>query len=160
MVIVEVMVLGIVTVAAFSHPQQSIADVIFHPVVLSGGALMPVGLAAGVATLAPAFYVINGYDAALGFAEELRGQERAIGKAVLISAFLASVFIIVPLIAAVVAAPDLTAFLNDPPLIVTAFTGFALVEQETQYLVGEVVLIGVALLFWLMSKTWGRAPAR
>jgi len=47
-----------------------------------------------------------------------------------------------------------------PPLIVTAFTGFALIEQETQYLVGEVVLIGIALLFWLMSKSWNSAPAR
>jgi len=292
MVAVEIMVLGIVTVAAFMHPQQNLADVIFHPVVLSGGALVPVALAAGVATLAPAFNVINGYDASLGFAEELRGHERDIGKAVLISAFLASVFIIVPLIAAVVAAPDLKAFLSDPtpvvysvqqslgssarvvvdigviialfnatvslfmyfsrgfyatgrdgmwppvvsrklaelnrwgapgwglfalfapacvliflselnwliifagtiiaavyffiglaalwsrmsqrdanrpfrmplwplpPLIVTAFTGFALIEQETQYLVGEVVLIGIALLFWLMSKSWNNAPAR
>ena len=41
-----------------------------------------------------------------------------------------------------------------PPLIVTAFTGFALVEQETKYLTGELILIGVALLCWLGSKVW------
>ncbi len=292
MVIVEIMVLGIVTVAAFSHPQRGLVDAIFNPVMLSGGNIVPLTLAAGVATLAPAFNVINGYDASLGFAEELKGHERDIGKAVLISAFLASVFIIVPLIASVIAAPDLKAFLSDPtpvvysvqaalgssarvvvdigviialfnatvslfmyfsrgfyatgrdgmwppaisrklaelnrfgapgwglfalfapacvliflselnwliifagtiiaavyffiglaalwsriahkdqprpfrmplwpipPLVVTGFTGFALVEQETQYLIGEVVLIVIALAFWLLSKAWGAAPAR
>lgn len=292
MVVVEIMVLGIVTVAAFSHPQRSIGEAIFQPVLLSNGSLIPLTLSAAVATLAPAFNVINGYDASLGFAEELKGHERDIGKAVLIAAFLASVFIIVPLIASVVAAPDLKAFLADPtpvvysvqaslgssarvlvdigviialfnatvslfmyfargfyatgrdgmwppaisrklaqlnrfgapgwglfalfapscvliflselnwliifagtiiaavyffiglaalwsrisqrdqprpfrmplwpipPLVVTAFTGFALVEQETQYLVGEVVLIGVALLFWLMSKAWSQGHTR
>jgi amino acid permease len=139
MVVVEIMVLGIVTVAAFMHPQQNLADVIFHPVVLSGGALVPVALAAGVATLAPAFNVINGYDASLGFAEELRGHERDIGKAVLISAFLASFFIIVPLIAAVVAAPDLKAFLSDPTPVVYS------VQQSLGSSARVVVDIGVII---------------
>ncbi len=292
MVVVEIVVLGIVTIAAFSHPQRGLGEAIFHPMMLSGGALVPLTLAAGVATLAPAFNVINGYDASLGFAEELRGHERDIGKAVVTAAFLASLFIVVPLIASVVAAPDLKAFLSDPtpvvysvqqslgssariivdigviialfnatislfmyfargfyatgrdrkwplaislklaelnrfgapgwglfalfapacvliflselnwliifagtiiaavyffiglaalwsrisqrdqprpfrmplwplpPLIVTGFTGFALIEQETQYLVGEVVLIAIALLFWLMSKAWAKPPVR
>jgi amino acid transporter len=286
MVIVEVVVLGIVTVAAFRHPQRSIFAALFHPVMLSSGVLAPLTLTAGVATLAPAFNVINGYDASLGFAEELKGDERNIGKAVIISALLASLLIIVPLAAAVVAAPGLQDFLSDkapviysvqqslgssahlivdigviialfnstislfmyyargcyatgrdrmwppaisrklaelnrfgapgwgllalylpacaliflsginwlivfsgtiiatvyffiglaalwsriaqrgeqrvfrmplwplPPLIVTGFTGFALVEQETKYLTGELILIGVALLCWLGSKVW------
>jgi amino acid transporter len=291
MVIVEVVVLGIVTVAALAHPQQSLTEVVFHPTVLSNGQLIPLMMAAAVATLAPAFNVINGYDASLGFAEELKGGERDIGKAVVLSAFLASLLIIVPLIAAVVAAPDLNEFLSSPtpivysvekslgssakiivdvgviialmnatlslfmyfargfyatgrdglwppaisaalaslnrfgvpgwgvaallipscvlifmsqlnwliifagtmiaavyfcigltslwsriaqkdeprpfrmplwpipPLIVTAFTGFALIEQETQYLVGEVILIAAALLLWLLSKSWSKAKA-
>jgi threonine/homoserine/homoserine lactone efflux protein len=41
-----------------------------------------------------------------------------------------------------------------PPVIVVVFTGLALVKQEGQYLVGEVVLIGVALVLWLLSRTW------
>ncbi len=288
MVIVEVGVLGIITVAAIANPHQSLTDVVFHPVVLQDGQLIPLMMAAAVATLAPAFNVINGYDAALGFAEELKGGERDIGKAVVLSAFLASLFIIVPLIAAVVAAPDLKEFLSSPtpvvysvekslgssariivdigviialmnailslfmyfargfyatgrdglwpsaissalaklnkfgvpgwgvaalfvpscilvfmsqlnwliifagtmiaavyfcigltalwsrisqkdeprpfrmplwpipPLVVTVFTGFALIEQETQYLVGEVLLIAVALLLWVLSKSWSK----
>jgi amino acid transporter len=65
-----------------------------------------------LATLAPAFNVINGYDAALGFSEELKGGERNIAKAVIISAVIACVLIMVPLIAAVVAAPDLKEFFS------------------------------------------------
>lgn len=286
MVVVEIIVLGIVTVAAFSHPQRSLAEAVFHPVMLSAGVLTPLTLTAGVSTLAPAFNVINGYDASLGFAEELKGHERDIGKAVVIAALLSSVLIVVPLAAAVVAAPGLQAFLSNkapvvysvqqslgssahiivdigviialfnstvslfmyyargcyatgrdrmwpakvsrrlaelnrygapgwgllalfapacvliflsgldwlivfsgtiiatvyffiglaalwsrisqrrhlrafrmpfwplPPLIVAGFTGFALIEQEPKYLIGELVLVGLALLCWVGSKAW------
>ncbi len=118
MVIVECIVLGIVTVAAFAHPHQNLAEVTFHPTVLNNGELVAVGFAVMLATLAPAFNVINGYDAALGFSEELKGGERNIAKAVIISAVLACVLIMVPLIAAVVAAPDLKEFFSDPAPVV------------------------------------------
>ena len=118
MVIVECVVLGIVTVAAFAHPHQNLAEVTFHPTVLNNGELVAVGFAVMLATLAPAFNVINGYDAALGFSEELKGGERNIAKAVIISAVLACVLIMVPLIAAVVAAPDLKEFFSDPAPVV------------------------------------------
>ncbi len=289
MVIVEIIVLGIVTVAAFSHPQRSLTEAVLHPVMLSAGVLTPLTLTAGVATLAPAFNVINGYDASLGFAEELKGHERDIGKAVVIAALLSSVLIVIPLAAAVVAAPGLQAFLSNkapvvysvqqslgssahiivdigviialfnstvslfmyyargcyaagrdcmwppaissrlaqlnrfgapgwgllalfvpacvliflsgldwlivfsgtiiatvyffiglaalwsrisqrgqfrafrmplwplPPLIVAGFTGFALIEQETKYLIGELVLVGLALLCRVGSKGWSDA---
>ena len=85
MVIVECIVLGIVTVAAFAHPHQNLAEVTFHPTVLNNGELVAVGFAVMLATLAPAFNVINGYDAALGFSEELKGGERNIAKAVIIA---------------------------------------------------------------------------
>jgi hypothetical protein len=45
-----------------------------------------------------------------------------------------------------------------PPLIVIGFTGLALATQETQYLLGEVVLIVVALSCWAGSKKW--SPSR
>jgi amino acid transporter len=118
MVIVETIVLGIITVAALAHPQQSLADVTFHPVVLDGKELAAISFGLILATIAPSFNMINGYDAALGFSEELRGGERAIARAVVISAILACVLIMVPLIAAVVAAPSITAFLqSDAPVL-------------------------------------------
>lgn len=118
MVVVELVVLGIITVAALTHPEQNLGDVVFHPVTLSGTELSAITFALVLATIAPAFNVINGYDASLGFAEEMVGGERAVAKAVIISAFLACLLIIVPLTAAVIAAPDLNAFLSaDAPVL-------------------------------------------
>lgn len=116
MVVVELTVLGIVTVAGFTHAHQPLGDLILRPVMLNtaGNGTFAVGMLAVFASLAPAFNVINGYDAALGFAEELHGGRKNIGKAVVWSAIIASVTIIVPLLAAMVAAPDLFAFLKAP----------------------------------------------
>ena len=139
MVVVELLVLGIVTVAAFANPNQSLTEVIFHPVVLQDGTLNAVTFAIILATLAPAFNVINGYDATLGFSEELIGGERAIAKAVVIAAFLASLFILVPLIAAVVAAPDLRDFFNAPAPIVYS------VEQAMGRGAGMIVDFGASI---------------
>jgi amino acid transporter len=118
MVVVELVVLGIITVAALAHPEQNLTDVVFHPTMLSGAELTAVTFGVLLATMAPAFNVINGYDASLGFAEEMVGGERAVAKAVLISAALACVLIIVPLTAAVIAAPDIKSFLSsDAPIL-------------------------------------------
>lgn len=118
MVVVELVVLGIVTVAAFANPQRAVTEVIFEPVVLNGDAITAVTFGVMLATLAPAFNVINGYDATLGFSEEMIGGERSIPRAVVSAAVLASLFILVPLIAAVVAAPDLRAFFNaEAPIV-------------------------------------------
>jgi amino acid transporter len=118
MVAVEVTVLGIVAVAGFTNPHQDLYQLVFHPVMLDvgggGTSNMSVGMVAMFASLAPAFNVINGYDASLGFVEELKGGRKSIGKAVVWSAVIASVTIIVPLLAAMVAAPDLTEFLKAP----------------------------------------------
>lgn len=139
MVVVELIVLGIVTIAAFANPNQSLTEVIFEPVVMQDGALTAVTFGIVLATLAPAFNVINGYDATLGFSEELMGGERAIAKAVVIAAILASLFILVPLIAAVVAAPDLKAFFNAPAPIVYS------VEQAMGRGAGLIVDFGAAI---------------
>lgn len=118
MVVIELVVLGIVTVAAFANPQRGITEVVFEPVVLSGDAITAVTFGVMLATLAPAFNVINGYDATLGFSEEMIGGERSIPRAVVSAAVLASLFILVPLIAAVVAAPDLRAFFTaEAPIV-------------------------------------------
>jgi amino acid transporter len=289
MVVVELVVLSLITVSALFHPHQALGDVIFHPQLLEGDTLKAITFGAILATLAPAFNVINGYDATLGFTEELIGGERNIAKAVVTAGVLASLFILVPLIAAVVAAPNLVDFFNSespivysveqsfgsgarqvvdfgaaialfnanlalimyfgrgfyttgrdavwppfvsrklaelnrfsvpaagilacvipaavlifvsaldfliifagtiiaavyftigiaafwsrigqkdehrpyrlplwplPPLIVIAFTGIALAKQESKYLVAELVLIGCALVLWLLSKLWSPA---
>lgn len=292
MVGIEILVLGIVTVAALTSPHQELTTVLFDPVMLdSAGTLIPVSIAVMFATMAPAFNVINGYDASLGFVEELKGGQKKIAKAVVWSAVLASLLIFIPLVAAVVAAPNIKDFLSAeapiiyvveqalgpyaryvvdvgvicalfnamislfmyfgrgvyatgrdniwpakisralgalnrfgapgwgviclfvpacvliffnaldwliifagtliasvyfciglaaiwsrikhkeierpsrmflwplPPIVVTLFTGMALMQQETEFLLGEVVLIAVALALWALSGTWRNKSA-
>lgn len=139
MVVVELIVLGIITVAALINWNQSLYEVTFNPVHLLDGNLAPVTFAVAITALAPAFNIINGYDAALGFAEEMHHGRRDIGKAVVISAILASILITVPFIAAVVAAPDLKSFLEAPAPVVYA------VEQAMGPMAGKVVAAGVII---------------
>jgi amino acid transporter len=118
MVSVELIVLGIVTVAALAHPHQNLAHVTFHPTLLHGAGLAGVAFGAMLASIVAQFNVNNGYDAALGFSEELMGDERSVAKAVVTSAVLAGVLIMIPLIAAIVAAPSLPAFFKAPAPVV------------------------------------------
>ncbi|GAA5197253.1 APC family permease [Arthrobacter gyeryongensis] len=139
MVIVEFVVLGIITVAALIHPHQDLAAVTFNPVLLNGTELTGLTFAVMLGTLAPAFNVINGYDAALGFAEELKGGPRNVAKAVIWSAVLACVLIVVPLAAAVIAAPDLATFFSSPAPVIYS------VQSALGPAAGTVIGIGVTV---------------
>lgn len=139
MVIVEVCVLGIITVAAILNWNQDLVAVTMNPVHLVDGNLLPVTFAVAITALAPAFNIINGYDATLGFAEEMHDGARHIGKTVVIAAVLASLLITIPFTAAVVAAPDLTAFLSSPAPVVYS------VEQALGPLAKAIVDIGVII---------------
>ncbi len=146
MVVVELVVLGIITVAALAHPHQNLGDVVFHPQVLDGKTLEAIGFAAILATIAPAFNVINGYDASLGFSEELKGGERAVAKAVIISAILAAAFIIVPLTASVVAAPNVNDFLSsDAPVVYSVDQSLGSAAKDIVDLGASVALFNAML---------------
>lgn len=139
MVIVEVTVLGLITTAALLNWNQDLSAVTFAPVHVVNGTLAPVTFAIAITALAPAFNIINGYDAALGFAEEMHDGPRQIGKAVVIAAILASVLITVPFTAAVIAAPDLLTFLTSPAPAVYS------VEQTLGSSAKAVVDVGVII---------------
>ncbi|MBD9527615.1 APC family permease [Paracoccus sp. PAR01] len=116
--IVQLVVVGLIVLAAVIAPAQNPVDIVLHPVAISDGQLVAVTIGMALATLAPAFNVLNGYDAVCGFVEELVGGAADIGRSVIYAAILASVLITVPLIAGVIAAPDLTAFLqSDAPIV-------------------------------------------
>ncbi|CRK83056.1 APC family permease [Neobacillus massiliamazoniensis] len=139
MVIVEVGVLVTVIISAFINPHQSFMNVTFHPVMLKDGHLGPVTFGIMIATLAPAFNVINGYDAVLGFSEEMKGGPRALAKTVIMAAVLAAVLIIIPLIAGVIAAPDLEKFFSSNAPIVYS------VKQALGPQAGALINIGAII---------------
>ena len=103
-----------------------------------------------LATLAPAFNVINGYDAALGFSEELKGGERNIAKAVIISAVLACILIMVPLTSAVVAAPDLKEFFNAPAPVIYSVQASLGSNARIIIDIGVIIALFNAMLSLLM----------
>lgn len=116
MVVVELAVLATISAAALLHHHQSLGTLIAHPVApTSNGSLVPITAAVALATIAPAFNLIAGYDAALGFAEELENESpRALSRAIIITGLLACVLIIVPVASVLIAAPDLNDFFSSP----------------------------------------------
>lgn len=144
---VQLVVVGLIVVAAIVAPAQDPIGVVLNPVRLSNGELVPVTLAVAFATLAPAFNVLNGYDAVCGFVEELKGGAAAVGRAVIYAAILASILITIPLWAGVVAAPDLVAFLQDDAPIVMS------VEAALGPWASTIVNIGVIAALFNASLT-------
>jgi len=139
---VQLVVVGLIVLAAIVAPVQNPIDVVFNPVMLQNGQLVPLTLGIALATLAPAFNVLNGYDAVCGFVEELVGGAHDVGRAVIYAAILASILITIPLFAGVIAAPDLVAFLQSDAPIVSA------VESALGPWASTIVNIGViAALF-------------
>lgn len=136
-VIVQSSVLIAVVVAAFVNPHQAFMDITFNPTMLKDGVLVPVTLGVMITTLAPAFNVINGYDAVLGFSEEMKGGPRVLANTVIKAAILAAVLIIVPLIAGVIAAPNLEEFFGSNAPIVYS------VKQAFGPQIGALISIGV-----------------
>ncbi|EJY54399.1 amino acid permease-associated region [Alicyclobacillus hesperidum URH17-3-68] len=118
MVAVELLVLGTVTIAALLHPHQALFQVTFHPIALVGQHLVPVTIGMMAASLAPAFNIINGYDATLGFSEELMGGPRTLARTVRIAAMTAAIAIVVPLTSAVISTPDLVVFFRSPSPVI------------------------------------------
>lgn len=144
---VQLVVVGIIVLAAVVAPVQDPIEVALNPVRLSNGELVPITLGVAFATLAPAFNVLNGYDAVCGFVEELKGGAAAVGRAVIYAAILASILITIPLWAGVVAAPDLVAFLqSDSPIVMS-------VEAALGPWAGTIVNIGVIAALFNASLT-------
>ncbi|MBU8878195.1 APC family permease [Bacillus sp. FJAT-29790] len=137
MIIIQAVVVLAVVGAAIVNPNQAFIDMTFNPTMLKDGVLVPVTLGVMITTLAPAFSVINGYDAVLGFAEELKGGPKVLAHSVIKAAILACVFIIVPLIAGIIAAPNLVEFFSSNSPIVYS------VQQAFGSQIGGLITIGV-----------------
>lgn len=118
MVIVELGILSLLTIGGLFHIHHSVSQMVFHPVYVNNGHLVPASFGVMLAALAATFNIINGYDSTLGFAEETKGTGRTIAYAAIISAVLAAVLMIVPLGISILAAPNFTGYItnNSPPV--------------------------------------------
>ncbi len=114
--LVEVVALAAVAWLGFGEAVRPIGEFLLHPVMPDGGTLVPASLGSiGVAT-SIAIFALNGYGAAVYFGEEMHEAPRLISRAILWALALTLVFELVPMVAALMAAPDLAALLaSDDP---------------------------------------------
>jgi amino acid transporter len=136
----EMVVIVVIVAAGFSHPTQPLS-VFLHPAGLADGQFVAFGMGAVIAAVAIAMQSVNGYDAAIAFAEETKGSTRNVGKAVLLSCLLAVVLELAAFLAAAVGAPDLKNFLSSS----TPLT--YVVEQRFGSGFGTAVSIGAVIAF-------------
>ncbi len=109
---IELIVVGALAVAGFSHWQQPLS-ILSHPVGPSGTTgVSAIGVSLIVTALATALFSVNGYDSGINFAEEVLGSKAEVGRAVVTAAAIGIFFELIPFIAIVFGAHNLPAFLH------------------------------------------------
>jgi len=111
--IIELIALVVVVVLGLLEPVNPAAQ-FFSPAVTEGGRLVPMTLAGFGTATAVAIFAFNGPGCAIYFGEEMHDSARRLSRAILASSILAIVSIGLPVVAALVSAPDVAAFLADP----------------------------------------------
>jgi amino acid transporter len=134
-------VIVVIAVAGFSHPVQSVSSFL-HPQGLVHGQLASMGAGAVIAAIAVALQSVNGYDAAISFAEETKGSTRNVGKAVLYSCLIGVVLELAAFLGAAFGAPDLKEFLSSStPLTLV-------VQNRFGHVAATILTIGAVIAFF------------
>lgn len=136
----ELGVVAILCVAGVIHLNQPLS-ILTSPVIPHGSVLASVGAGAVMTALATTLFSVNGFDSAINFSEETEGSASHVGKAVITAAGIGIFFELVPFIASVFGAGNLTAFLtSSTPLtdVIESAFGHTAVQIVT---VGAIVAI-------------------
>jgi amino acid transporter len=103
----EMLALVLLAALGFAHAHRPLADMLAHPVVLSGGNFAPAPVAMmGLAT-AVAIFSYNGFGAAVYFSEEMHEAPRQVARTILLALALTVAFEFIPVAAVMAGAPDL-----------------------------------------------------
>jgi amino acid transporter len=137
--LIELLALLVVMVLGFADRARPLGELLLQPVAIDAGALVtPSAASIGVAA-SIAVFAMNGYGAAVYFAEEMHEAPRRIGTAIMASFGLALAFEALPLIAVLLAKVDL-------PALLTAEDPFGLmVRARGGEGVADLVALGVVL---------------
>jgi amino acid transporter len=136
---VEVLALAAVAVLGFTHGVRPIGEVLTHPMVATTAGLAPTPLVSiGVAT-SVAIFAYNGYGGAVYFSEEMHEAPRRIARTIVIAYLITVCLEFLPSLAAVLAAPDVGAFIRSQ----TPFGDIVSVLGGRTF--GVVMSLGVAL---------------
>lgn len=134
----EVLVIIVIAVAGFSNITQSLST-FTHAQGVVGGQFTALGAGAVVGAVAVTLQSVNGYDAAIAFAEETKGACRTIGKAVLYTCLVGAVLELAAFIGAALGAPSLKTYLTST----TPLT--YVVEAHWGHTVGTIVVVGAII---------------
>ncbi len=108
----EVAAVLVILALGLAAPVRDVLPLLLHPVAPGTGGLVPASAAnIGLAT-SVAIFALNGYGAAVYFGEEMHGASHRIARAILLALVGALLLEAVPIVAALVATPDLAAFLS------------------------------------------------
>jgi amino acid transporter len=139
--LLEMVVIVVIAVAGFSRPTQSLSSFL-RPQGLVDGQLTAFAAGVVVAALAITLQSVNGYDAAISFAEETKGSTRNVGLAVFWSCVIGVVLEVAAFVGAAVGAPDLKEFLgSSTPLTYV-------VEERFGHTAGTILTVGAVIAFF------------
>src|SRR3989440_11225794 len=121
----ESLVVIALAVSGLVHLQQPLS-ILTSPVMTNGsGGISAAALSAIVLAIAVAMFSVNGYDSAINFSEETKGEARQVGRAVVVAAAIGIALELVTFILVVVAGPDVKGFVNStPPVLDVAKRSF------------------------------------
>ena len=136
---VELLAITIFTILGFIHISRPISTFWTPAALGSSGMMEGVSLGLVVSTIAVALFAYNGYGQAVYYAEETKGATKNIGKAIMVSLFVALVVEIVPLMAVVLGTGSLEKLLADP-----APMNYFLIERGGETL-NTIVSLGIAI---------------
>ena len=143
--VIELLALILLSIIGFSHLHQSASILISHPHALVGGHLSTIGAGALIGGVVTALFAYNGYDQVITFGEETHGNPRYIGFAILAALGVTVIFEVVPSVAVLLGAPDLTQlFSNSAPVSYV-------IKATTNDVWNAVILIGI--LFAIFNAT-------
>lgn len=112
---VELISLSAVAWLGFSHARRGLAPLLLHPQLLTGaGHMAPASLASLGIGAAAAIYAFDGYGSVVYLGEEVHDAPRRMAKVVFWALGLATAFMLIPMLAVLMGAPDLRALMADP----------------------------------------------
>ena len=109
--ILETAALALLTVLGLLHPQRGLG-VVLHPVMAApGGELVSASMAVMATLGAGAVYAFNGYGSVVFIGEEIEDAKRSTSRVIFVALALGALLELVPLLAVIVGAPNLSAML-------------------------------------------------
>lgn len=137
--IIEILALVVLTILGFLHVKQSFTSLIAHPVFLNNGHLVHTPFVAIGMGISIAIFAYNGYGTAVYFGEETHDAPRHIARAILWALAITVAAEIIPLIAMLMGAPDVTKFLGSSNMLGDFIT------QLGGSTINTIISLGIAL---------------